>query len=260
MSLLAGKTGLIVGIANERSYAWHIAKSLTAHGAKCAFTHLPGERNEYRCKRAVGDIGITDPWMTPMDASKDEDIDAAFTKYAESFDRMDFLIHSIAFADREYLKVGSFLSTTRAAYAQALDISAYTLLAMAARARPIMAKTGGSILGMSYYGAEKVVPGYNVMGVAKAALEATGRYLASEMGPDKIRVNLISGGYLRTLASSAVGGAEEISKLVDEKAPLRRNVEGGDVGDTAVYLVSDLSRGVTGETLYVDCGINIMGG
>jgi enoyl-[acyl-carrier protein] reductase I len=173
---------------------------------------------------------------------------------------MDFLIHSIAFADREYLKVGSFLSTTRAAYAQALDISAYTLLAMAARARPIMAKTGGSILGMSYYGAEKVVPGYNVMGVAKAALEATGRYLASEMGPDKIRVNLISGGYLRTLASSAVGGAEEISKLVDEKAPLRRNVEGGDVGDTAVYLVSDLSRGVTGETLYVDCGINIMGG
>ena len=260
MSLLAGKTGLIVGIANERSYAWHIAKSLTAHGAKCAFTHLPGERNEYRCKRAVGDIGITDPWMTPMDASKDEDIDAAFTKYAESFDRMDFLIHSIAFADREYLKVGSFLSTTRAAYAQALDISAYTLLAMAARARPIMARTGGSILGMSYYGAEKVVPGYNVMGVAKAALEATGRYLASEMGPDKIRVNLISGGYLRTLASSAVGGAEEISKLVDEKAPLRRNVEGGDVGDTAVYLVSDLSRGVTGETLYVDCGINIMGG
>lgn len=260
MSLLAGKTGLIVGIANERSYAWHIAKSLTAHGAKCAFTHLPGERNEYRCKRAVGDIGITDPWMTPMDASKDEDIDAAFTKYAESFDRMDFLIHSIAFADREYLKVGSFLSTTRAAYAQALDISAYTLLAMAARARPIMAKTGGSILGMSYYGAEKVLPGYNVMGVAKAALEATGRYLASEMGPDKIRVNLISGGYLRTLASSAVGGAEEISKLVDEKAPLRRNVEGGDVGDTAVYLVSDLSRGVTGETLYVDCGINIMGG
>ena len=260
MSLLAGKTGLIVGIANERSYAWHIAKSLTAHGAKCAFTHLPGERNEYRCKRAVGDIGITDPWMTPMDASKDEDIDAAFTKYAESFDRMDFLIHSIAFADREYLKVGSFLSTTRAAYAQALDISAYTLLAMAARARPIMARTGGSILGMSYYGAEKVVPGYNVMGVAKAALEATGRYLASEMGPDKIRVNLISGGYLRTLASSAVGGAEEISKLVDEKAPLRRNVDGGDVGDTAVYLVSDLSRGVTGETLYVDCGINIMGG
>lgn len=260
MSLLAGKTGLIVGIANERSYAWHIAKSLTAHGAKCAFTHLPGERNEYRCKRAVGDIGITDPWMTPMDASKDEDIDAAFTKYAESFDRMDFLIHSIAFADREFLKVGSFLSTTRAAYAQALDISAYTLLAMAARARPIMARTGGSILGMSYYGAEKVVPGYNVMGVAKAALEATGRYLASEMGPDKIRVNLISGGYLRTLASSAVGGAEEISKLVDEKAPLRRNVDGGDVGDTAVYLVSDLSRGVTGETLYVDCGINIMGG
>jgi len=259
MSLLAGKTGLVVGIANERSYAWHIAKSLAAHGAKCAFTHLPGERNEYRCKRAVADIGITDPWMTPMDASKDEDIDAAFARYAESFDRMDFLIHSIAFAEREYLQVGKFLSTTRAAYLQAMDISAYTLLALAARAKPIMAKTGGSILGMSYYGAEKVVQGYNVMGVAKAALEATGRYLAAEMGPDKIRVNIISGGYLRTLASSAVGGTDKLGDAVPEKAPLRRNVEGEDVGKTAVYLCSDLSSGVTGETIYVDCGINIIG-
>ncbi|MFN9992863.1 MAG: enoyl-ACP reductase [Phycisphaerales bacterium] len=260
MGLLTGKKGLIVGVANERSYAWHIAKSLTEHGATCAFTHLPGDRNAHRCKRSVAEIGLTDPWMAPMDASKDEDIAQVMEQYAASFDRMDFLIHSIAFAEREYLQEGKFCSTPRAAYVQAMDISAFTLLALAAKAQPIMAKTGGSILGMSYYGAEKVVPGYNVMGVAKAALEATGRYLASELGPHKIRVNLISGGYLRTLASSAVGGAEAISKLVEEKAPLRRNVEGSDVGDTAVWLVSDLSRGVTGETIYVDCGINIMGG
>ncbi|MFZ4574519.1 MAG: enoyl-ACP reductase FabI [Phycisphaerales bacterium] len=260
MSLLAGKTGLIVGIANERSYAWHIAKSLHAHGARCAFTHLPGERNEFRCRRAIAEIGIADPWVASMDAAKDEDIDAVFAKYAESFDRMDFLIHSIAYAEREFLRIGSFLSTTRAAYLQAIDISSYTLLALAARARPMMARTGGSILGMSYYGAEKVIPGYNVMGVAKAALEATGRYMANELGPDKIRVNLISGGYLRTLASSAVGGADDVAKLVEEKSPLRRNVDGAEVGDAAVWLVSDLSRAVTGETLYVDCGVNIIGG
>jgi len=259
--LLKGKTGLIIGIANERSYAWHITKSLTEHGATCAFTHLPGERNEHRVKRSVGELGLSSPWLTPMDASKDEDIDAAFAKYASSFDRLDFVVHSIAFAEREFLQVGKFLSTPRAAYLQAMDISAYTLLGIAARAQPLMAKSGGgSILSMSYYGAEKVVPGYNVMGVAKAALEATSRYLASEMGPDKVRVNSISGGYLRTLASSAVGGAEAISKQVEEKAPLRRNVEGADVGNTAVWLVSDLSAGVTGETIYVDCGINIMGG
>jgi len=263
MGLLDGKIGLVVGIANERSYAWFIAQSLMQHGARVAFTHLPGERNEARCRRAINALGdfpsAKDPFLVPMDAAKDEDIDTAFTKYAEKFDRMDFLIHSIAFAEREYLQFGKFLSTPRAAYMQAVDISAYTLLGLAARAKPIMAKTGGSILGMSYYGAEKVVQGYNVMGVAKAALEATGRYLAAEMGPDKIRVNIISGGYLRTLASSAVGGTDKLGDAVPEKAPLRRNVEGEDVGKTAVYLCSDLSSGVTGETIYVDCGINIIG-
>jgi len=171
------------------------------------------------------------------------------------------VIHSIAFADRDLLQPGKFVTTPRAAYLSAIDISAYTLLAMAQRARPLMARSGGgSILGMSYYGAEKVVPGYNVMGVAKAALECTGRYLASELGADGIRVNLISGGYLRTLASSAVGGTDTMPDVVAAKAPLRRNVDGADVGKTAVYLVSDLSSGVTGETIYVDCGINIIGG
>ncbi len=263
MGLLDGKVGLVVGIANERSYAWFIAQSLLQHGARVAFTHLPGERNEMRCRRSISALGdfpsAKNPWLVPLDASNDQQLDDAFAKYAEGFDRMDFLIHSIAFADRETLQVGKFASTTRAQYLQAIDISAYSLLAMAARARPIMSRTGGSILGMSYYGAEKVVPGYNVMGVAKAALEATGRYLAAELGPDKIRVNMISGGYLRTLASSAVAGTDKMGDEVPLRAPLRRNVEGDDVGKTAVYLCSDLSSGVTGEVVYVDCGINIIG-
>lgn len=249
-----------MGIANERSYAWYITQSLMRHGARCAFTHLPGERNEQRVKRSLGELGITSPWLRPMDASKDADIDAAFQQYAESFDRLDFVIHSIAFAERDLLQEGRFITTPRAAYLSAIDISAYTLLAMAQRARPLMARSGGgSILGMSYYGAEKVVPGYNVMGVAKAALECTGRYLASELGPDNIRVNLISGGYLRTLASSAVGGTGKMEDEVPKKAPLRRNVEGSDVGETAAYLCSEMSRGITGETIYVDCGVNILG-
>ncbi len=261
MGLLDGKVGLVVGIANDRSYAWHIAKALTEHGATCAFTHLPGDRNAHRTKRGIDELGIQNPWMHPMDAGKDEEIDAAFGKYGADFGKMDFLIHSIAFAEREYLKAGMFTKTPRQAYLQAIDISAYTLLGMANRAEPLMEKTGGgSIMAMSYYGAEKVVPGYNVMGVAKAALEATGRYLAAELGEKKIRVNIISGGYLRTLASSAVGGTDTMPEVVAQKAPLRRNVEGGDVGNTAVYLASELSAGVTGEVIYVDCGINTIGG
>jgi enoyl-[acyl-carrier protein] reductase I len=260
MGLLEGKTGLVVGIANERSYAWHIAKSLTEHGARCAFTHLPGEKNERRTRRAVDELGIKDPWMAPMDAGSDADTDSVFAQYAEKFDHMHFLVHSIAFAEREWLSPGKFTATPRAAYLQAIDISAYTLLAMARRAHPIMARSGGgSIMCMSYYGGEKVVPGYNVMGVAKAALESTARYLAWELGPDKIRVNTISGGYLRTLASSAVGGADALMDANVQKAPLRRNVDGEDVGRTAVYLASELASGVTGETIYVDCGVNTVG-
>lgn len=261
MSLLAGKTGLIVGIANERSYAWHIAKAIIDHGGTCAFTHLPGERNEHRVRRSIAEFNLKDPWVAPLDAGSDEQTEQVFAKYAERFERLDFVVHSIAFAERDWLQVGKFTSTPRQAYLQALDISAYTLLSMARYAHPQMKRTGGgSIIGMSYYGAEKVVPGYNVMGVAKAALECTGRYLASELGSDQIRVNLISGGYLRTLASSAVGGTDRMGDEVEKRAPLRRNVEGGDVGKTAVYLLSDLASGVTGETIYVDCGINIIGG
>jgi enoyl-[acyl-carrier protein] reductase I len=265
-SLLAGKSGLIFGVANDRSYATHIAASLAEHGAVCAFSHLPGEKNERRTSKAVEKLGISDPWLCECDAGDDASIDAIFEKYASDFDRLDFVVHSIAFADREWLRPGMFNQTPRAAYLSAIDISAYTLSAFAQRAKPLMEKTtdskpqpGGSILGMSYYGSEKVVSGYNIMGVAKAALECTARYLAAELGETGIRVNTISGGPLRTLASSAVGGIDAMLDETPKYAPLRRNVEGSDVGGTAAYLVSDLSAGVTGENIYVDCGINIMG-
>jgi enoyl-[acyl-carrier protein] reductase I len=260
MSLLQDKIGLVVGIANDRSYAWHIAKALTEHGARCAFTHLPGEKNERRTRRAVDELGVADPVLIPLDASSDEQLDACFARYAERHDAMHFLIHSIAFADREWLQVGKFTDTPRAAYLSAIDVSAYTLLGMARRARDPMARSGGgSIMAMSYYGAEKVVPGYNVMGVAKAALECSARYLAADLGEHRVRVNVISGGYLRTLASSAVAGTDSMEAESIKRAPLRRAVEGADVGRTAVYLASDLSSGVTGETIYVDCGVNTIG-
>ena len=260
MTLLAGKTGLIFGVANDRSYAFHIASALHAHGAGCAFTCLPGEKNERRTRKAVEKIGLADAWVRPCDAGSDDDLDAVFDAYASAHERLDFLIHSIAFADRAWLAPGKFTDTPRAAYLAALDISAYTLAAMARRARePMAASGGGSILAMSYYGAEKVVPGYNVMGVAKAALECTSRYLASELGAQNIRVNTISGGPFRTLASSAVGGIDAMLERMPERAPLRRNVEGRDVGGAAAFLVSDLASGITGENIYVDCGVNTIG-
>lgn len=259
MALLEGKKGLVVGVANDRSYAFHIAKSLTEHGATCAYAHLPGDKNERRTRKAVEQLG-GDPWLYPCDAGSDEDLDKLFDAYGQAFDgRMDFMIHSIAFADREWLQPGMFAATPREAYLSAVDISAYTLAAMAKRAGPMMQEHGGSILGMSYYGGEKVVPGYNVMGVAKAALECTARYLASEMGEHGVRVNIISGGYLRTLASSAVGGTGTMEEHAVSRAPLRRGVEGADVGGTAAWLVSDLSKGVTAETIYVDCGVSSIG-
>ncbi|MEL7474558.1 MAG: SDR family oxidoreductase, partial [Planctomycetota bacterium] len=243
--------------ANNRSYAWHIAKALADHGATCAYTCLPGDKNQRRTRKAVDEIQ-SDAWVHPMDASSDADIDAALDAYREKFDRIDFLIHSIAFADREFLAPGAFHTTTREAYLGAIDISAYTLIGLTRAALPLMT-SGGSVLAMSYYGAEKVVPGYNIMGVAKSALECTSRYLAAELGEKGVRVNTISGGYLRTLASSAVGGADDIATHNLTRAPLKRNVEGDDVGKTAVYLVSDLSSGVTGENVYVDCGVNTIG-
>lgn len=260
MSLLKGKRGIVFGIANDRSYATFITKQILAHGGECCFTHLPDEKGkmERRCRKAVEELGVTEPWLTPCDASKDEDLDAVFEKLKADFGAIDFVIHSIAYADRQYLQLGNFHTTSREAFCQAIDISAYTLLHMARCAAPLMTD-GGSIVSMSYYGGEKVIPGYNVMGIAKAALEHTTRYLAAELGEKNIRVNTISGGPLRTLAASAVGGIQEMFDHMERKASLRRNIEGEEVGDTAVYLLSDLSSGVTGETIHVDAGFSIVG-
>jgi enoyl-[acyl-carrier protein] reductase I len=258
MKLLENRKGLVFGIANDRSIACHIARCLTGQGAACAFPYLPGEKNERRVQKALEEIGVSDGWLIPCDASKDADLDAAFASARERFDTIDFVVHSIAFADRAFLKPGRFHETPRDVFAQALDISAYSLVAMAARAKALMPR-GGSIITMTYYGSEKAVPGYNVMGVAKAALEASTRYLALELGEFGIRVNSISAGPIKTLSSMAVGGIDEIFDWVSKKAPLRRNISAEEVGKTAAFLLSDLSSGVTGENIFVDAGYNIVG-
>lgn len=258
MGLMEGLKGLVFGIANDRSIACHIAKQFNDEGAISGYPHLPGEKNERRVKKALNAIGESNPWLMPCDVSKDEDIDAVFEQTKEKFGAIDFVVHSMAFADRTYLKPGKFSETPRDVFAQALDISAYSLVSIAHRARQIM-PNGGSILAMTYYGSQKAIPGYNVMGVAKAALEASTRYLASEMGEHGIRVNTISAGPIKTLSSMAVGGIDEIFEWVSKKAPLRRNVEGDEVGKAAVYLASDLSTGVTGENLFVDAGYCTVG-
>jgi len=258
MGLLDGRKGLIFGIANDRSIACHIAQTVVEQGAICAFPHLPGEKNERRASKALAGIGISNPWMMPCDVSSDEDLDATFAAVKDRFDTIDFVVHSVAFADRTYLRPGMFNETPRVTFAQALDISAYSLVAMAHRAKALMPR-GGSIIAMTYYGSEKAVPGYNVMGVAKAALEACTRYLSLELGEHGIRVNAVSAGPIKTLSSMAVGGIDEIFEWVEKKAPLRRNVDGNEVGKTAVYLLSDLSSGVTGENIFVDAGYNTVG-
>jgi len=253
MGLLDGRRGLIFGIANERSIAWHIARGAAEQGAACAFAHLPGEKMERRVRKALEDGGFSDPWMRSCDLASDEDLDRLFDAAAADFEAIDFVVHSVAYADREYLRPGAFVDTPRGVFAQALDISSYSLVAVAMRARHLM-RNGGSILALSYYGAEKAMPGYNVMGVAKSALESCVRYLALDLGPARIRVNALSAGPCRTLSAMAVGGFERILALMEETAPLRRNIETNEVGKSAVYLLSDLSSGVTGETHHVDAG------
>jgi enoyl-[acyl-carrier protein] reductase I len=257
MGLMDGKKGIVFGIANDRSYATHISRSVLQAGGTCAFTHLPGERNRGRTAGAVQALGVDNPLLLSCDAGSDADLDAAFDRVGEEFGSLDFLVHSIAFADRDALQIGNFHQTSRQAWAQAMDISSYTLVAMARRALKLM-DSGGSIISMSYFGAEKVVPGYNVMGIAKAALEHTTRYLAVELGQAGIRVNAISGGPLRTLAAMAVGGIDRMREHHARKSPLGRNIEGQEVGQTAVYLLSDLSSAVTGEVIHVDCGFHVL--
>jgi enoyl-[acyl-carrier protein] reductase I len=263
MGLLQGKKGLILNIANDRSIAWHIANNAVKQGAKIGLGFLPmGDltKSERRCRRAMEEGGFASTWLHQCDVGSDESMNTFFTAAQAEFGAIDFLVHSLAFANRDYLKkdYGNFTSTPRDVYAQAIDISAYSLIALTRAAIPMMPQ-GGSVIALTYLGADKVIPGYNVMGVAKAALEATARYLAFDLGPQKIRVNTISAGPVRTLAAMAVGGIDEMFAHTEKKAPLQRNIDGDEVGKTAVYLLSDLSSGVTGENIYVDGGFNTVG-
>jgi enoyl-[acyl-carrier protein] reductase I len=253
--LLEGKNGIIFGVANKRSIAWACAQALAGAGARLAFTYQ-GERLRENVEELAGTLG-GESLLSQCDVQKPEEIAETFRLVGGKFGRLDFLIHSLAFAPREALE-NEFVQTSHEAFMTALDISAYSLAALARAAQPLMAG-GGSVVSMTYYGAEKVMPGYNVMGVAKAALEASTRYLASDLGKHNIRVNAISAGPINTLAARGVGNLSGMLKHHAEHAPLRRNVEAREVGGAALFLCSDLSSAVTGEVLHVDCGYNIMG-
>ena len=252
--MLENKIGLILGVANKRSIAWACAKACGEHGAKMAFTYQ-GERLKENVEELAGTLD--DSLVVPCDVSEQASVDAAIESIKEKYGRLDFIVHSIAFAPKEALE-GEFIATTRDAFRTALEISAFSLTQIAFAAAPLMTE-GGSIVTMSYYGAEKVVPNYNVMGVAKAALESSTRYLAADLGKNNVRVNAISAGPINTLSARGVKNMGTLLGYVGEKAPLKRNVTAGEVGNTALFLVSDLSSGITGETIYVDCGYNIMG-
>ena len=255
MSLLTGKFGIVFGVANKRSIAWAIAQAWHREGAKLAFTYQ-GERLKENVEELVGAFG-GDTLMLPCDVTKDEEIAGVFKAVGEKFGKLHLLLHSVAFAPKDALE-GEFVNTSREAFRVAHDVSAHSLVALARGAAPLMTE-GGSIVAMTYYGSEKVVPHYNVMGVAKAALECTVRYLAQDLGRRKIRVNAISAGPIKTLAARGIAGLGDMLKGHAERAPLQRNVEVGEVGSTGVFLASDASSGITGETIYVDCGYNIMG-
>lgn len=254
MNMLENKVGIIFGVANKRSIAWACAEACLAQGAKLAFTYQ-GERLKENVEKLTKDL--PDILVVPCDVTNQEEVDAAFKAVGEKYGKIDFIVHSIAFAPREALE-GEFLTTSREAFLTAMEISAFSLPQLALAALPYM-KEGGSIVCMSYYGAEKVVSNYNVMGVAKAALEASTRYLAENLGKHAIRVNAISAGPINTLSARGVKNTGTMLKHIEANAPLRRNVEAAEVGKTALFLVSDLASGITGETIYVDCGFNIIG-
>jgi enoyl-[acyl-carrier protein] reductase I len=253
-SLMAGKRGLVMGVANDRSLGWGIAAACAAQGAELAFSYQ-GEALERRVRPLAASLG-TD-LVVPCDVAEDASMDAAFASIGERWDGLDFLVHAIGFADKQYLR-GRYIDTPREAFLQALDISCFSFTAVAQRAAAMM-RPGGSMLTLSYLGAERVTPHYNVMGVAKAALEASVRYLATDLGAQNIRVNAISAGPIKTLAASGIGDFRYILKWNQYNAPLRRNVTIEDVGGAGMYLLSDLSSGVTGEVHHVDCGYHVIG-
>ena len=255
MSSLAGKLGIVFGVANKRSIAWAIAQAWHKAGARLAFTYQ-GERLKENVEELAGTFG-SDTLILPCDVTKDEDIARVFAEVGAKFGRLHLLLHSVAFAPKDALE-GEFLNTSREAFRVAHDVSAYSLVALARGAAPLMTD-GGSIVAMTYYGSEKVVPHYNVMGVAKAALEASTRYLAYDLGPQKIRVNCISAGPVNTLAARGIAGFADMLKHYEARAPLKRNVLPDELGATGTFLASDGAAAITGQVLYVDCGYQIMG-
>jgi len=255
MGILSGKVGLVMGVANDRSIAWTIGEKLLAEGAELAFTHLPGPSSQRRVQNLV------DPYkpelVLPCDVQKDDDIAAVFDAISGTYGRLDLVLHSIAFAPPQELR-NPYVQMSRAGWHLAMDISVYSLVAVCRNAASLMTN-GGAIATVSYYGGEKVFPGYNVMGVCKAALEHSVRYLAWDLGRQRIRVNAISAGPMRTLSAAGVPGFDQMREHAARKSPLGRNVEPADLANAGLYLLSDLSSGVTGEVLHVDCGYNIVG-
>jgi enoyl-[acyl-carrier protein] reductase I len=253
--LLEGKTGLILGIANKRSLAWGIAQSVAREGARLAVTYQ-GERLEENVRELAA--GLDRSVILPCDVSKDEDLETLAASVKTELGGLDFVVHAVAYALREELD-GEFLNTSREGYRVAQDISSYSLTALVRRMAPLMEGRGGSVVTLTYLGGERVVPHYNVMGVAKAALECSVRYLAADLGPKGIRVNAISAGPIKTIAASGVHGISKMLEYHRTNTPLRKNTEQEEVGDAALFLVSRLSRGITGEVLHVDGGFHVMG-
>ncbi len=253
--VLAGKIGVVFGVANKRSIAWAIAQAWAKAGARLVFNYQ-GERLKENVEELIGEFGEKTP-LFQCDVSSDEEIKSFFEKVRGETDHVDLMLHSLAFAPKEALE-GDFLSTTREAFRTAHDISAYSLVALAREAAPMMTN-GGSIVAMTYYGSKKVVPHYNVMGVAKASLEASTRYLAYDLGPRKIRVNCISAGPVNTLAARGISGFMSMLKHYQERAPLKRSCDSAELGETGVFLASDGAAAITGQVIYVDGGYQIMG-
>lgn len=260
MGMMEGKRGLVLGVVNDYSIAWAITEELHRQGAELGFTHLPDKdpaspKMERRVRKLVDPLN---PKMVfPCDVQSDDDLDKAFAKAQETMGELDFVVHSIAYAPINDLK-GPVHAVTRDGFKTSMDISVYSLLAVCQRAKPLMPR-GGSIITLTYLGGEKVIPGYNIMGLCKSALESGVEYLAHELGPQGIRVNALSAGPIKTLSSSAVKDIDLTFKLYEAAAPLRRNIDGPEVAKTALFLLSDLSTGMTGETLHVDAGYHVMG-
>lgn len=252
---MEGKKGLVVGVANRRSIAWAIAQRVAEQGAQLALSY----QNE-RFGENVQDLakGLDNPLLVQLDVTNDEQIEVAFKQIQEKWGKIDFLVHAVAFALKQELE-GDFIVTSREGYRVAQDISSYSLTALTRAARPLMSESGGSVLALSYLGGEKVVPHYNVMGVAKAALEASVRYLSYDLGAEQIRVNALSAGPIKTLAAAGISGFSHMLEFHRQKAPLKKNTELSEVADAALFLLSPLSRGITGQVLYVDGGYSIMG-